>query len=426
MFLLCVLLGPLFSIGLGTVASAESADGSAIRQACYIGIAVVLFIALKPWENYQRIMAIPMPLLIGLAYCWLSLTWAIEPAVALRRLILATIVMWTIFASMRQLRFEEVLFLSRFAMTVVLVCNFIAVAVAPDYAIHSGSEFGEYSLAGDWKGIMQHKNLAGAACALTLILFTFDRGRMPRWLQWGVMAAAAYFLYRTNSKTSFGLAIAGVAVGYLYMRYQRQFRGLLLIGMCVLAVGVTMIEGMYQNPLLGHLEDPKAFTGRTQIWQALFRYIGDHPWFGAGYGSFWHIGPSSPVFTYASGEVALIPSGHNGFLDVAVQIGIPGLILIIVVAIIFPVRRLLNSPIAKGQRGALLAALFLFCIGHNFTESSLFDRDLLVWVMLMIAMALSQPDLIRFQRAKFDVHNLIRFHAADGGRAAPSLSPRDG
>lgn len=404
-----VIFGPFIAEGLGMGPEAQSGDGSAIRQIGYLIITGIVFVALKPWENYRRFFAIPLPLLIGLGFCWLSILWAIEPSVAFRRLILSSMVMWTLFAAMRQLKFEEVLLLLRWSLVILLVVNYLVIILAPGYGIHDGAAFDEYSLAGDWRGVMQHKNFAGATCAITMIAFAFDKGRMPRWLQWGVIVAAAYFLYRSNSKTSFGLGLGAIAAGWMFMRYTRRYRLAVIVIIAVLAIAATVLEGIYQNPLLGKFSDPKAFTGRMSIWIAVSHYIADHPWFGAGYGSFWNIGPHSPIFNYATGEVAKMPNGHNGFLDLAAQIGVPGLLLIIAVAVVWPIKTLLDSPIVTGQRGALIAAMFIFCIGHNATESSLFDRDMTIWVIFMVAIAMSQPNLINYKRAKFDVHELFRF-----------------
>lgn len=404
-----VIFGPFVALGLSGSTEANTGDGSSIRQIGYFIITGVVFIALKPWENYRRLLAIPLPLLIGLGYCWLSILWAIEPGIAFRRLVLATMVMWTLFAAMRQLKFEEILTLLRWALVILLVVNFLVVYLAPAYGIHDGNALDEYSLAGDWRGVMQHKNFAGATCAITLIAFAFDRGRMPRFIQWTVMAGALYFLYRSNSKTSFGLGLASLAAGWMFVRYNRRYRLAVIICIAVLAIAATVLEGLYQNPLLGKFSDPKAFTGRMSIWIAMYQYVVDHPWFGSGYGSFWNIGPRSPIFQYATGEVARMPNGHNGFLDLAAQLGIPGMILIVGVAVIWPLKTLLDSPIVSGTRGALIAAIFIFCIGHNATESSLFDRDMTIWVLFMVAIAMSQPNLINYKRAKFDVHDLFRF-----------------
>lgn len=407
-FILLVILGPLLAIGLESDPLARTGQGSLLRQALYLLVAGLMLFALKPLENYKRLMAIPGFLMIGLVWCWLSLIWAIEPDIAVRRLVLTTLIMWMVFVSMRQLRFDEVVVLLRIALLIVLVCNYVAMVVAPDYAIHRGNAFDELSLAGDWRGILQHKNLAGAVCAITMILFVFDRGRMPRLVQMAVVLAAAFFLYKTNSKTSFGLGLSALMLGMIFLRYNRQYRSALMILLCLGAIAAVVLEALYQNPLSGQFTDPRAFTGRVEIWNALARYALDHPFLGAGYGSFWDIGPASPIFQYANGEVAEVPNGHNGFLDITVQLGFPGLILIVAAAVVIPVQRLLKSPLATGQRGALLMALFFFCIAHNMTESTLFDRDMFVWVVLMIAMALSQPNLILYRRARFDVQTLFR------------------
>lgn len=422
-----VIFGPFVALGLSGGTEAHTGEGSSIRQIGYLFLTGVIFLALKPWENYRRLLAIPLPLCIGLVYCWLSIIWAIEPSVAFRRLVLATMVMWTLFAAMRQLKFEEILSLLRWSLLLLLIVNYLIVFLAPAYGIHDGNALDEYSLAGDWRGVMQHKNFAGATCAVTLIAFGFDRGRIPRALQWAVLAGAAYFLYRSNSKTSFGLGIAAMAAGWMFVRYNRKYRLAVIIGIAVLATAATVLEGLYQNPFLGKFSDPKAFTGRGSIWMAVSRYVGDHPWFGSGYGSFWDIGPRSPIYQYATGEVAGMPNGHNGFLDLAAQLGIPGLILIVIVAVIWPLKTLLDSPIVTGNRGALIAALFIFCIGHNATESSLFDRDMTIWVIFMIAIAMSQPNLINYKRAKFDVHDLFRFSQStlpERGTPAPAQRRR--
>lgn len=421
-FIILVILAPLMAIGLDPNAARNtSGEGSALRQICYLAAAGLLLFALKPHENYRRLLAIPLPLMIGLGYCWLSLTWAIEPSIAVRRLALTTLTMWMLFAAMRQLKFEEAIKLLRIAMVIVLVSNYAAVLLYPSFGMHGGNSFDEFSLVGDWRGILQHKNIAGAVSALTVILFTFERGRMPRWVQILILVAAGYFLYRSNSKTSFGLGIAAIVAGFVFLRYKLRYKGTVIALLSLAAIGATVLSGMYQDPLIDKFSDPKAFTGRTQIWQAELNFIRDHPILGSGYGSFWDIGASSPVFKYASGDLAMIPNGHNGYLDILVQLGIPGFLLIVIVAVILPFRKLLSSPLLTGPKGALLTALFLFCVGHNFTESSLFERDVLVWVMLMIAMALSQPDLINYRRAKFDVHSLLRvgrgWNDREGGAA---------
>jgi O-antigen ligase len=128
----------------------------------------------------------------------------------------------------------------------------------------------------------------------------------------------------------------------------------------------------------------------------LMNFVADN-WLGSGYGSFWNIGPLSPIFTYAgnNGWITRIASGHNGYLDVAAQIGIPGLLLAVIVLILLPIYTLLTNDQIDRSRGALLIASLIFCAGHNVTESTLLDRDMFVQVYLMLTLALLQRARLR-------------------------------
>ena len=65
------------------------------------------------------------------------------------------------------------------------------------------------------------------------------------------------------------------------------------------------------------LEDPREFTGRSAIWSAELRYIADHPFLGAGFGTFTDTSSQSPLHNYVSGSwVDAVSHGHNGYLQV--------------------------------------------------------------------------------------------------------------
>jgi O-antigen ligase len=155
-------------------------------------------------------------------------------------------------------------------------------------------------------------------------------------------------------------------------------------------VVATLLFGLqnFYLPAIGHLiNTPMTFTGRTEIWNAVWRYIAAHPVLGAGYGSFWNIGPASPIFTYGFGWVQEVSEGHNGYLDLLAAIGPFGFLLVIAGAYVVPIVRLIGWRQSQRDTGALLMAMMIFIIGHNFTESSLFDRDTIGQVFLMLTIA---------------------------------------
>jgi O-antigen ligase len=159
----------------------------------------------------------------------------------------------------------------------------------------------------------------------------------------------------------------------------------------VTIAGITTMMMLMKawDETLGPFARRDGLTGRVQIWPSMVGYATDHPITGAGYGSFWNIGPSSPVYQYGRNWVAELSNGHNGYLDLLVGIGLPGLILVVAATMIIPVFKLLANTSLARERGALLIALLVFCAGHNMTETSLFERDTIIQVFLMLAVALT-------------------------------------
>jgi O-antigen ligase len=84
----------------------------------------------------------------------------------------------------------------------------------------------------------------------------------------------------------------------------------------------------------------------------------------------------------------LVAEGHNGYFDLLVAIGPIGLALVIIAMIVLPILRLIERPSGNGQTGALLMAAMAFMVGHNLTESSIFDRDSIGQVFLVLIVAM--------------------------------------
>jgi O-antigen ligase len=129
----------------------------------------------------------------------------------------------------------------------------------------------------------------------------------------------------------------------------------------------------------------------VQIWGVLLDFWKDHRLTGSGYGSFWNVRNPQPIYQYATGArswIVHITSGHNGYIDLLVQTGLPGLALGLVATVLAPFRRLLTSVDVLPARRGLITAIVLFSVCHNLTESSIFDRDATVHVFLMLGVAL--------------------------------------
>jgi len=361
--------------------------GDVPRQVAYSLVFLATLGVSGVLRNPRRILVLPISLTLTLTWFLLSVTWAIDPDVSIRRLALTAMIILTVFLSVRTTGAERTVSLVRLVLMLVLVLNYLAVAVAPE-AIHQAAEMGEPGLVGDWRGILAHKNFTGPICAFTIIFYLFGPGKIRPWLKLMVIAASAYFLYRTGSKTSEGALGLGLAVGMLFKLHRPKYRALILPAIAIVLSATVLLGQKYIGVLIEPYTRQDAFTGRGQIWPVLLRYATDHPTLGAGYGSFWNIGKNSPVYLYSKSWVTGLGNGHSGYLDILVATGLPGLILAVNAAIVAPTTRLLSSLTLDPRMGSLLLASLVFSAVHNATETTLFERDMVVQVFLMLTIAL--------------------------------------
>jgi hypothetical protein len=384
-FLAFVVLAPFIADGQGD----SSGQGNILRQLIYALIfAAALFcarISLRP----KALVDMPLTLLITLAWFLVSLSWASNPGVGARRLVLTLLVIWSVFLLSSTVGYQGMVQSIRRVLPLVLLANFCAVLLLPGWAIHQAAVEGDPSIVGAWRGVLMQKNFAGVASALTIIFFAFDAGKIGRTYRWTVIVMAAIFLYQTNSRTSMSLLIASMAIGFLYRFYRPYYRWMWSVFLALSVPLLVFIIVENRELMAAPFADPDAFTGRVHIWMALLNYAGDHLLLGSGFGSFWNAGEPHPLAPYTRGWVLnKISSGHSGFLDLLAQTGLPGLILSIFSAFLAPLWIFMKHETAHPGRAGLLLALIMFCFAQNLTESGLFDRDATVQVFLMIGIAL--------------------------------------
>jgi O-antigen ligase len=363
-------------------------DGNPFRQIVFIILLGLAFVAAQVFKDIRQAFVVPISMCIVLAWFGLSMVWSIAPNIGLRRLLLTIIVIWTVYLMVKKAGYENTLTAIRIILPLALIGNYLAVLGWPDWAIHQSATETDPSIVGAWRGYMMQKNFAGAICAFTILFFFLDARKLSWVVKGLVILAAAFFLYKTESKTSMGILAVTLTVALLYRLYNPRYR-YALIGVLVLATAVAIYIGYGYLGLVNDLlarED--AFTGRSKIWSIMLQYIRDHGLLGSGYGAFWNIGNASPIFQYTSGWVSELGNGHSGYLDIYAQTGVVGFILSVIVVFLIPMFRLITNTQIARNRATLIVACIFFCLGHNFTESTLFDRDSAVHVFLVLALAL--------------------------------------
>jgi exopolysaccharide production protein ExoQ len=360
---------------------ATTGAGDLLRQVCYL--LVLGAIAVGAWRHggARALRAIPLLLALLLAWCFSSVLWSAEPGVTLRRAGLAAVLVVSALLSVETIGARRGLALWKWLLLGVLVVNFLGVRFIPE-AVHLPGET-DPQLIGDWRGLYGHKNIAGSVGAMTALLFVFApaRNRWHKAFDLAVAAAAVAFTVMTRSKSSLGiLAVAALLAAVYRVAWRREIdRAIVLAAGAVVAVVAVALLAADQNAVLRLFENPDEFTGRAAIWQAEIAYIGDHPLFGAGFGTFSDTGGVSPLHNYVAGWVAEASHGHNGYLQILVTVGAIGFVLALAALVVQPARAFWDRSGDLAVKSALFA-LFVFLVLHNLMETDFLEGDGVAWV----------------------------------------------
>ena len=367
---------------------APVSQGDVVRQLLYLGTAVVIALAAIQRHGANTLRAIPLSMALLLAWCLASALWAPEPGLVLRRAGLEVVIVVSLMLSVETLGPQRALTIWRWLLAAILLVNFLSIPLLGS-ARHGAGEI-DPALVGNWRGLYGHKNIAGAVSAITAILFLFSCTGRKNWIGILIAFAACIFLAMTQSKSSAGfLAIALLAgLGYHIAWRDGLSRAIPSALVAVVACAGIAFVLLDAETIAKLLEDPDEFTGRAAIWAAELRYIADHPFLGAGFGTFTDSGNQSPLHNYVGGWVDWVSHGHNGYLQVLVTIGGVGFVLVLLAAVIAPLCRFwtLERTDEDGMR-AMLLALFVFAILHNLMESDFLEGDAPTWAALLLTIA---------------------------------------
>lgn len=373
-------------VGLSQTGNVHLA-GDAMRQVCAVSVLAVIVLAGLKLRGLSIFGVLPLTLLLLLTWCLGSALLANEPALAFRRAAAATILMVSTFVSVDTIGHERALHLLRIVLVAVLVACWLSIPFIAT-AVHLPGET-DPSLVGDWRGLFQQKNGAGAVMVWTILLFAFGENDFRRWARAGIIVAAFGFLIMTRSKTSLGLLPLALLAGGFYKAAWRSSLDRSIYAACALLVllAVGAFALFDADAISRMLSDPAQFTGRTEIWRADLAYLHDHLLLGAGFGATSGTEAQSLLTNYTSSNwVKVIGSSHNGYLEVMVNLGLIGFIFTLIAVIILPLSKFWPLDSVSPSK-ATLFALYLFCILHNFTESDLLQSDNAMWFAMLLVMA---------------------------------------
>jgi hypothetical protein len=190
------------------------------------------------------------------------------------------------------------------------------------------------------QGIMGNANLLAPVALLAVIVFAIRIASgaprpVPLWL-W--MGASLFLFVRASSATAYvaAAAVVVVLVTVLLMRRAGRpgARTKYYIAYAVVGVGGMLALWMLRDTIFSALGRSGDLTGREEIWRSVLERTEERPWAGWGFATPW--APWHPAFDrwiVDHGQTVL--QAHNMWVDVSMQLGIIGVVLLGMVYLAF-------------------------------------------------------------------------------------------
>jgi O-antigen ligase len=217
----------------------------------------------------------------------------------------------------------------------------------------------------------------------------------------GVMALTSFGLVMTTARGAWlalvgALLLAGlwIVAGFLGRRAPGQrawiFPGLLVL-VLVLALGVGVVWPTVVTTALNALPGENTGFGRIELLRNTFILVRDYAFLGAGLGGFQMLYSTYVLLIHVGYTV----HSHNLFLNVAVEQGLPALLILVWMWILFAVavwrRGLgLRSPSSLGALGAAALSLVVVLL-HGLVDDALYGSRAVLLLFLPLAFAVPYP-----------------------------------
>ena len=238
--------------------------------------------------------------------------------------------------------------------------------------------------AGAWRGIYTHKNGLGRTMLLSIIIFLLLAltTKKNRWLFWTLLGTSIAMLLLSKSSSPLINLMILMTIFLMLQIVRWNYLFLVPALMGILSVGTISYVLLITNAgqIASAFGKDLTLTGRTDFWPLILDKIWENPWLGYGFGAFWQglDGPSAYVWNASAFKA---PNGHNGYLDLCLDLGLVGF-AIYTIEFVTGVQRALIQIRTVSTADAFLPILLLcLVVLSNLTESSLVVQNNLLWTL---------------------------------------------
>jgi O-antigen ligase len=319
-----------------------------------------------------------------------SFAWSDFPGLTLVSLRSEFIPM-TLFGLYGAVRFDlkDQIKLTTWALGIGSALSVMVALAMPSVGFHAASEYG-----GALRGIYGHKNTTSGYMVLMLIGFLAIVVAKRQWRLTGWIGAifSIALILMTTSKTGLAVSVMSAITLLLYRNFKWKGESTIVISSLSILVFTSAMAFIIGNleAIAEGLGRDLTLTGRVPLWNAAINELQQQLWFGFGRDAFWNplsehtwsvhreIGQRLPIFGHS----------HNGFLDLAIDIGLIGFSLFLFSLIRSYIRTLKLVYSSKTPENLWVFVFLNFLVMNNVTESYLTWNLNLYWVLyVMIALS---------------------------------------
>lgn len=376
------------------VFAVTNTNAALLRAACWgiVYAMLVVMLLARAWAVLP-VLRRNAPLLAVPLLALLSVAWSSDPPrTAVAGLQVLSMVMFGTLMGLRLPR-ETV------AALVLLVLLPVALASA---AVIAGHPMG-IDENGDAVGVFSHKNTLGNRAAI--LLLAAGALLMARRLRLAALAGVALgvgLLALSGSRTAWVAAAASVlalvAARALRLSSAGAAAAVAIGGVGACAAGAILVSGAFDPAAMFFqtLDRDPTMTGRTVLWELAVDYIRAAPILGHGFDAFWDHSRLTSGAAFVSGVMGQeLPHFHNGYVEMAVQLGLVGALLLVLATLFLLLRGLRLLRQGSAIDGSFAVGLLALVAVTNMAEVALFQRHGLA---LLLLSALAAQAVRRLQR----------------------------
>lgn len=370
----------------------DESQKNLIQKITMVFLSLSVYFLLFYYRGIISIFTKNVLLVAVLVLAWLSFFWSLDPDVTLRRSIILT--SFTIIACGIVLKYD-------FGDIIrIILCLGLLIIVLSLYFIVFDPSLGFNPDGRGARGAFSHKNILSEFLLVTVVaaIVAARMRLLPRIIGYAYVLVYAVLLLMASSATAWIIAILMLGLFLLVEMRRLPFKYFAVlvafgISLAILASSVVIIN---LDGFFSILDRDPTLTGRDAVWVYAGRKIAERPFFGYGYSAFWE---SEPNFSFVVQRLQWqITHAHNGFLQVWLELGLAGLLLLIIY-LFQSLTRFLKSEPSQNLKLFIMPTL-IGLLAYNMAETQLLDSKNIGWIVILICLLLTTPGLAKI-RARY-------------------------